>query len=128
MDNPKKIYIDWHHEMNVPGYVSHYAIDARQQDGYAYEEYTYLPKSLQDIRENDRLPGYEEDQYTDTTNDTSSSDNGNNNSSNSDSSSQNDFDENEVVAIAEAGLGEAILKTSYAKYSTGWTNQGVVSV
>lgn len=20
MDNPKKIYIDWHHEMNVPGY------------------------------------------------------------------------------------------------------------
>ena len=128
MDNPKKIYIDWHHEMNVPGYVSHYAIDARRQDGYAYEEYSYMPKSLQDIRENDRLPGYEEDQYTDTTNDDTSSSSNGNNSSNSDSSSQNDFDENEVVAIAEAGLGEAILKTSYAKYSTGWTNQGVVSV
>lgn len=65
MDEPDKIYIDLLHEMNVPGYETQMAIDSYQQDGYAYgEDYCYLRNSKDYIRDNCRLPGYDETDVT----------------------------------------------------------------
>lgn len=130
MDNPEEIYVELLHEMNVPGYETQMAIDAQEQKGYEYGDYCYLRKSREELRATTRLPGYgsEDDWETMDETDTDSSNTSNNSTASNNSSVESDVDENALIALAQANLGNAIADTVYARYSSGWQMKSCMGV
>lgn len=121
MDHPDKIYIDLLHEMNVPGYETQMAIDSYQQEGYAYgEDYCYLRKSRDYIRDHCKLPGYDDEEESGDAPDeeddsVTASGNTSNGSSNNDSSENNA----QLIAFAEQCIGQVISESTYHNRLTG---------